>query len=196
MGYTENCHPQPKADFIAERLRGWDNTSSAGRTLKHSLRGSHLWKLVEVTEKKSGKTEKYIALDLIGCRAGCWGYKDICESMGPYETDCPLTWFDEVPVPSGEYAQGWRDRCRSAVGVKNQLRAFVARLEIGQTVKLKENCSIPEVEITHLKKLRGIYRGTFYSIPTRMIDMEKTLAISAKVSRVAKALDRLEALAA
>lgn len=41
-----------------------------------------------------------------------WIYKPIDETMGPCETDCPLSLLDLVPCPDSDYARGWRERVR------------------------------------------------------------------------------------
>ena len=45
---------------------------------------------------------------------GCWGYKDMEESMGPAQSQAPLSILDllsELKDPNG-YAYAWRQRCR------------------------------------------------------------------------------------
>lgn len=194
MGYTENCHPCSKTDFIAERTRAWDNSSHSGRTIKHSLRGGCLWKMCETTEKATGKTERFIALDLIGCRNGCWGYKDICESMGPYETNCPLTWFAEVPDP--DPTGSWRAACRAAAARKQSVKSFAASLRIGQTVELVNTC-IPHVEITHINgRILGSYNGRIYRVTPRFLKIPDPKTKPTPKEKVLSAICRLESLAA
>ena len=117
MGWTFHTTPKTKADFIAERTATQENESGRWEVLKHHLAPgsdgeSNLWKIVRRTYP-DGRSETFIALDLIINRGG-WGYKDLCESMGPYETNCPVEWLDEVPAPTDEYSIEFRRRVRAA----------------------------------------------------------------------------------
>jgi hypothetical protein len=100
-------------------MREWQSQRGPERfeVLKHHLAPgsdgeSNLWKIVRRTYP-DGRSETFIALDLIACR-GVWGYKDLSEHMGPYETNCPVEWLDEVPCPGDECAVEFRRRVRAA----------------------------------------------------------------------------------
>jgi hypothetical protein len=41
-----------------------------------------------------------------------FGYKDMVESMGPYECDCPEPILDLLTPTNSQYALRWRARCR------------------------------------------------------------------------------------
>ena len=47
-----------------------------------------------------------------------FGYKDMNESMGPCETDCPAAILDLLTETDREYAKQWRERCRKRLGKK------------------------------------------------------------------------------
>jgi hypothetical protein len=47
-----------------------------------------------------------------------WGYKDVEESMGPLETNCPLAYLDMAPAESPE----WRERVRAYAAEKRDIR--------------------------------------------------------------------------
>jgi hypothetical protein len=56
-----------------------------------------------------------------------FGYKDMDDSMGPYERDCPkaiLDLADELCPPTNEWARKWREDCRENLLVKNSPTAF------------------------------------------------------------------------
>ena len=42
-----------------------------------------------------------------------FGYKDMCESMGPYESECPEAILDLLTSTDNAYALKWRARCRA-----------------------------------------------------------------------------------
>ena len=60
-----------------------------------------------------------------------FGYKDMEESMGPYEDDCPGSILDLLSPTDNEYAQEWRQRCRA------RLARRARKLEHGDRVRLK-----------------------------------------------------------
>lgn len=112
MGWTFRCDPRfKKADLVAE-LTSAAYLGAGWSVLAHSVRGNNLWTVIE---KPDGT--RFIGLDLL--RAGQrsegegWGHKDLCESMGPSECDCPLKFLDMAPVPDGDYAAEWRERVRA-----------------------------------------------------------------------------------
>jgi hypothetical protein len=53
---------------------------------------------------------------LISRRNGQFGYKDMGEEMGPYESACPARILDKLTTPApNEYARQWRERCRANI---------------------------------------------------------------------------------
>lgn len=42
-----------------------------------------------------------------------FGYKDMTENMGPYESDCPEAILDLLTPTDNAYAREWRQRCRA-----------------------------------------------------------------------------------
>jgi hypothetical protein len=133
MGWSFRCDPRfTKADLVAE-LTSAAYWGAHVRVLASAVRGSHLW---QVIEKPDG--QRFIALDLL--RAGSkahgegWGHKDLCESMGPCEVDCPLSFLDMAPMPDSKYAAGWRESVREHHAHKAQRARF--RIEPGARVSI------------------------------------------------------------
>src|SRR3546814_18208075 len=51
-----------------------------------------------------------------GARDGCtFGYKDMTETMGPCESDCPAAILDELTETDNAYASEWRARSRANI---------------------------------------------------------------------------------
>ena len=58
----------------------------------------------------------YAGVVLTSRQDGEWGYKDLCESMGPHEAGAPLkllSLLSPLDPEAGHYAQGWRDKVRA-----------------------------------------------------------------------------------
>jgi len=54
-----------------------------------------------------------------GARDGCtFGYKDMAEHCGPFESECPASILDELTATESEYAATWRARCRANLALK------------------------------------------------------------------------------
>jgi hypothetical protein len=126
-------------------LIGWDSRAElvahlradAGETKilaeRSTSYGRRLW---WACETKTG--ERFIMLMLIsGSRAPqSWGYKDIDESMGPVEVDCPLDLLDLTGEPKGDHqgaqwARDWRKRVRAYHARRGQTFATGERVIVG-----------------------------------------------------------------
>ena len=58
----------------------------------------------------------YAGVVLTSRRDGEWGYKDLCETMGPHEAQAPLKLLDllsPLDPEAGRYARGWREKVRA-----------------------------------------------------------------------------------
>lgn len=110
---------------------------------KHCCVGNVLWSVVKLN---SG--EKFIACIIMAGRNGHmgWGYKDMCESMGPCYHSCPLSYLDMVPEPKSEYAAGWRDK----------VREYHRKFTVGARYKLRNCRNVTEVTITSTRPMRGV----------------------------------------
>lgn len=102
--------------------RNWDkkslvdhllNDDTYHKPMAHSVRGDHLWvAFINHNPECPPDKNKYICLFLLQSGgADGWGYKDITESMGPREHDCPVSFFKLVPDP-GSFATEWRAEVR------------------------------------------------------------------------------------
>jgi hypothetical protein len=100
--------------MMEDRLCRQENEKSVWEVIAHCFRGSPitggvLYYVVERTDKADGKKERFIAVDLIRRRGRYeMAYKDMCESMHPFNYSCPLKYLDMVPVANEE----WRVKVR------------------------------------------------------------------------------------
>ena len=113
MGWTSSYQWQTKkqlVDHIIEPSFWGENYT----VLKHSLRGNNLWILAEQRHPEKG-TRKFIALFLLSYFAqdNGYAYKDMDETCGPCELNCPKNFVLEAEK-SGEgwndYAIAWRKK--------------------------------------------------------------------------------------
>lgn len=163
MGWTYRTIAGGFKELLVERCKGWeyereDGSKTVVKCLAHCFKGvpthkGNLWKVFEVTVTKDGalvKQERFIALDLLECRGGCWGYKDIDESMGPCEVNCPLSYLNLAGGDPEGYAKEWRERVRA-------FHAEKVKPQVGRWYSLRGNSlGIEKMQITATRPLAGI----------------------------------------
>lgn len=120
MGWTYGYDSirEIKAEVLRERSDGYKVLDSASTNY-----GRNLW-----VAYQHPKGYKFIALYMIGKSGGDYGYKDMDESCGPIEADCPIRLLDLVPMPDGGYAKEWRERVYAHHAKRRQ------KFEVGQEV--------------------------------------------------------------
>jgi hypothetical protein len=112
-------------ELIADQVKGNERTLDDGTLTKmtclaHCYRGGVfsgvLWSVWERTFHRDGQETKpssrWIICDLLRCQQGEWGYKDIEESMHPYQYSCPLGYLDLVPLDQFGGNAEWRELVR------------------------------------------------------------------------------------
>lgn len=105
MGWTWGW--QSRKAMIAEFKRENECSRELAGCYKGAPWKGKYWQVLEA--KKTG--ERFIVLYLCEYdrHSQDWGYKDICESMGPYYYDCPIKYLDMTP-PADEH---WREGVRA-----------------------------------------------------------------------------------
>ncbi len=147
------------------------NDDTYHKALKHRLNGNNLWAVFENTNPECPvEHRRYICLFLLGCQRNYgWGYKDISESMGPYQVDCPVSFFDLVPDPGG-FATEWRAKVRAAHIEKLAHDKLIRSLQCGVTVNLKHGVNPTQLKIVQLKPMRATAgNGVIYRLRPGLI---------------------------
>lgn len=165
MGWTTSWLWQSRRDVIKELTENSIWYPNDGRVqrrhtcLAHCVRGGTLWSVWEVInidlQTSDFKVRRFIGCDLIrnyGKEEG-YGYKDMCESMGPCYYDCPLKYLDMVPEVANEE---WRQ------AVRDHWARYNLKLTVGMIVGLS-GCTFPAVKITEVgRKIRCSDRQGFW----------------------------------
>jgi hypothetical protein len=133
MGWTYSSEWRNRAQLVeyltsARRMgSGLAVLRSAVKPSEYGSRGV-LWTVVE--RKADGR--RFIGCDLLDLTrfqgVAEWGYKDMDESCGPNEINCPAEFLELVPAPDSPFSRAWRERVREAAGVALEQRA--AQLEL------------------------------------------------------------------
>lgn len=104
MGWTGdfNSVSEIKQHVLRERSDGYKVLDHASTSY-----GRNLWVVYQ-----HPKGYEFIALYKMSKHGKVWLYKDMDESCGPVEVDCPLKFLDRVPAKDAGYAVAWRQRVR------------------------------------------------------------------------------------
>ena len=126
MGWTYPYGATLKS-LIAERSTSWENEKVKSECLKKCFRGNPafsgtLWSVWEQTNKITGEKSRFILCDLLECKGGEWGYKDLSEGMHPYTYTCPISYLSLVPDNSPDTNEDWRKYVRERYEKKKKAR--------------------------------------------------------------------------
>jgi len=116
MGWTTMPNSR-KQDVIDHVTRLQENESGVWKTIAKCVSDNVLWAVVDVFAKAdgaaglaAGQSLRFIACYRLGRDQGYgWGYRDMCESMGPYYYNCPLRYLEMAP----EQCPEWRAKVRA-----------------------------------------------------------------------------------
>lgn len=127
---------------MAEHLLKGEETESTKLTkIANAFTGNNLWVVWERTNKKQNETYRFIVLYLLRRQGKAedgpnWGYKDVDESMGPCEVNCPLALLKLAPLTPTtakyEYAVRWRKDVEEYWNHRHAAAEYVKTMKNGQ----------------------------------------------------------------
>ncbi len=109
------------------------------------------------------------------------GYKDMDESMGPFESECPERILNLLTPTEHEYALKWRRRCRENIARKRSLRLVKNTVIETQPISFLDGCTRSRFQVVSLKPLQLLCLDTrmLCKVPRAMLqNMIKTPAAS------------------
>jgi hypothetical protein len=113
---TLDGHSSPKAYLDAQFT--YSRTAQCARVLASAVvRGRVYYAAVEL--HRSGEEVQVIGIvclinhDPLATDGMVFGYKDMDESVGPCESECPEASLDLLTPTDALYARAWRERCRA-----------------------------------------------------------------------------------
>ena len=118
MGWTSGWYS--RRELVEHLTKTQDSGSIHFETLAKCFVGNNMWTVMSRTntalpENDPKRLVRFICLFYIRRYAGDdWGYKDVDETMGPCEVNCPLKYLDMAPEGAldSEYATKWRENVR------------------------------------------------------------------------------------
>ena len=136
MGWCFSASWKTRDDMLAY-LRRPERFAPNYELIKSSPRGNNHWYVA----KRRDTGALWIGLDLMkgGTRRDPgWGYKDLDETGGPVETNCPISLIKMVlPYPTNDWGREWRQRALAAAEAKKA----APRKAVGTVVKYGGTCT-------------------------------------------------------
>lgn len=138
--------------------------------IKHKLIKSNWYAIAEVT-KDDGSKYKFIAVCMVSWSKSTQELqtKWLDASVGPYAYDCPISWFDEVPVMN-DFDAKWRKHCIE-LRKKNTEKAKLLK-SIGIGDKVKFSCAYAGVD-TWVYLGNNRFGRNMNAIPTKLVNWKK-----------------------
>jgi len=122
MGWLFSPQWETRADLV-RHLRRPERFGDRMQLIRACATGSHHWYLIR--ELATG--HHWIGLDLMQSgRGDGWGYKDLDETAGPCDVDCPLGYLDAPHAEPIGFAAQWRERVRAYHAARQAKPAPVA----------------------------------------------------------------------
>ena len=121
----------------------FERPDAISKVLRLALVGMRVYyAAVEQLRVASGEREVWAAICLVRYNPRdpegyIFGYKDMTEQMGPYESDCPEMILDLLTPTDAHYARQWRARCRAAAAAR-RARAAKPKPRVGQVIVFDE----------------------------------------------------------
>lgn len=148
MGWTYTNKPKGMSvtDFFYEQgvTRWGPNVPATYKVLDSALVNLKTWyAAIERIDKVTGERRVWAAVIMVdfvppkrrdSMMGNDFGYKDMDESMGPYQSDCPERILDLLTETDSEYANEWRARCRANIAA----RKSIPKLTEGVVMKFNE----------------------------------------------------------
>lgn len=139
--YTHKPRGMPVAQFLIQHgaLRWTDSALLVYTVLDTAtINLTQFYAAVETRNTETGEREVWAAVFLLHfCRGRHnFGYKDMTESMGPCEAQCPQRILDLLTPTDNANALEWRQRCRANLALRATVRSGVVITLHGQDYRV------------------------------------------------------------
>ena len=97
-----------------DKLFNWREEHKSGKVLKSAMVGSTYYAAVQLlNDDVQEDVCAVVVLTKTDCKSHWnFGYKDMNETMGPYECSCPESILKLLTPTTNEYALNWRECCK------------------------------------------------------------------------------------
>ena len=117
--YMKSLHGHAGPREYLDAQFSFERSDGVSKVLRSELVGNRVYyAAVEQIILDTGEREVFALICLVAYdprdREGyIFGYKDMTERMGPYESNCPVAILDLLAPTDRPYALQWRARCRA-----------------------------------------------------------------------------------
>lgn len=124
MGWTTTYKDKSTSakEYIEKNLLVWSSNDYEYTVLDGGVVKFHTYYgAVQKVEKATGVREVFAVVILLSYYKNQYhnfGYKDMCESMGPVQSECPARILNLLTETESEYANEWRQRCWDNINSK------------------------------------------------------------------------------
>lgn len=173
MGWLFMEKPRDVKRYFFDKFN-WETETAENCCLAISLKLNVCYAAIETTHKSDGRREVWAAVYLLKYVRNPFdgmnfGYKDLTESCGPVQADCPEYILDMLTDTDNENAIEWRARCRA--NAKKKVPPFGAKVRFAAPIQFRDGTEQTEFTVMRMGKRRKVLRGAnglFYRISRRL----------------------------
>lgn len=123
MGWTYTHKPShiSSKEYIEKNCLTWTSATHDYRVLDGGVKNFRTYYgAVEKINKATGDREVFAVIFMLNfCKDfHNFGYKDMDETCGPYQAECPERILKLLTPTTSQYAQQWRDACWAKINAK------------------------------------------------------------------------------
>lgn len=178
MGWTETHldYGEKAKDYLDETFT-WEYDSNGkhfkNRVLKSGIKNySTYYAAIESLNCNNGEKEVFAVITLVRFNNTYFnfGYKDMDETYGPYQTDCPESILKLLTPTTNELAKQWREKCWNKIAKRKQL----SKVKDGEAITIKIPYNLTsgweKGDMMTIQKKGSKWISGYYRIPKRIIE--------------------------
>ncbi len=141
MGWTYTNKPSyiSAKEYIEKNCLTWTSDTHDYRVLDGGVKNFRTYYgAVEKVNKATGAREVFAVIFMLNfCKDyHNFGYKDMDESCGPYQAECPERILKLLTPTTSQYAQQWRDACWANINKKAVAKTTKETIKVGTAIEL------------------------------------------------------------
>lgn len=161
MGWLFMERPANVKKYLVDNLT-WETETKTNTCLDIAMKLNVAYAAVETVSKETGDREVWAAVFLMKYIPGDsdpfnWGYKDLTESCGPVECDCPKRILDLLTPTNHEHAIAWRARCREAL--TKRMPKIGTKVRFAHPIRFTDGTEEREFTVVRVGRRRKALRG-------------------------------------
>lgn len=185
MGWTYTARPRHVRAEMTRKLC-WETATHRSRCLDMALTLRVAYAAVETIEKATGQREVWAAVLLVDYvrrkdESYNFGVKEMDETMGPRECQCPERILTLLTPTDNETARQWRLACRARLNRPGMPPAGT-QVRFAQPIKFRDGAEVSEFTVEkrgeRRRRLRGANGGLYVLSRQAWRELEWTIVTS------------------